>query len=106
MGNIFGTNIVQTIMNKLKFNSDVKILMNGLDAAGKTTILYRMKLNEVCMTIPTIGFNVETVEWKNLTFTCWDVGGRTKSIKRLIIISEFLGYTCKIIFLFVKFDHC
>ena len=32
-----------------------KIVMVGLDAAGKTTVLYRLKLNEVLMTIPTIG---------------------------------------------------
>ena len=36
--------------------------MVGLDAAGKTTILYKLKLGEVVTTIPTIGFNVETVE--------------------------------------------
>ena len=36
------------------------------DAAGKTTILYKMKVGEVVTTIPTIGFNVETVEYKNL----------------------------------------
>jgi GTPase SAR1 family protein len=35
--------------------------MVGLDAAGKTTILYKLKLGEVVTTIPTIGFNVETV---------------------------------------------
>ena len=38
------------------------ILMLGLDAAGKTTIVYKLKLNETVTTIPTIGFNVETVE--------------------------------------------
>ena len=40
---------------------EMRILMVGLDAAGKTTILYKMKLGEVVNTIPTIGFNVETV---------------------------------------------
>ena len=30
-------------------------------AAGKTTILYKLRLGEVVTTIPTIGFNVETV---------------------------------------------
>merc|ERR1712040_29557 len=52
--------------------------MVGLDAAGKTTILYKLKLGEVVTTIPTIGFNVETVEYKNLSFTVWDVGGQDK----------------------------
>lgn len=50
----------------------------GLDAAGKTTILYKLKLGDVVMTIPTIGFNVETVEYKNICFTVWDVGGQDK----------------------------
>ena len=50
----------------------------GLDAAGKTTILYKLKLGEVVTTIPTIGFNVETIEHKNVAFTAWDVGGRCK----------------------------
>ncbi len=50
----------------------------GLDAAGKTTILYKLKLGEIVTTIPTIGFNVETVEYKNISFTVWDVGGQVK----------------------------
>lgn len=52
--------------------------MVGLDAAGKTTILYKLKLGEVVNTIPTIGFNVETVTYKNVCFTVWDVGGQDK----------------------------
>ncbi len=56
-----------------------RILMLGLDAAGKTTVLYKLKLNEVVNTIPTIGFNVETVQpVKNVSFTVWDVGGQDK----------------------------
>ncbi|XP_033829918.1 ADP-ribosylation factor 4-like [Periophthalmus magnuspinnatus] len=72
MGTIFSQ-----IFNKFVSKTPVRILMVGLDAAGKTTILYRMKLNEVVTTIPTIGFNVETVEYKNISFTVWDVGGQT-----------------------------
>ena len=52
--------------------------MLGLDSAGKTTILYKMKLNEVINTIPTIGFNVETFQYKQIEFTCWDIGGQFK----------------------------
>jgi len=58
--------------------TEMRILMVGLDAAGKTTILYKLKLGEVVTTIPTIGFNVETVEYKNISFTVWDVGGQDK----------------------------
>ncbi|XP_061054326.1 ADP-ribosylation factor 4-like [Eubalaena glacialis] len=54
------------------------ILMVGLDAAGKMTILYKLKLGEIVTTIPTTGFNVETVEYKNICFTVWDVDGQGK----------------------------
>merc|ERR1712011_33301 len=63
---------------RLVGKTEMRILMVGLDAAGKTTILYKLKLGEVVTTIPTIGFNVETVEYKNLCFTVWDVGGQDK----------------------------
>ncbi|KAH3858968.1 ADP-ribosylation factor 3-like [Dreissena polymorpha] len=60
-------------------NTEAKIIMLGLDAAGKTTVLYKLKLNETVTTIPTIGFNVETVApVKGLSFTVWDVGGQEK----------------------------
>lgn len=52
--------------------------MVGLDGAGKTTILYKLKLGEVVSTIPTIGFNVETVEHDKISMTVWDVGGQAK----------------------------
>lgn len=57
---------------------EMKILMVGLDAAGKTTVLYRLKLGLVVTTVPTIGFNVETVAYKNISFTVWDIGGQSK----------------------------
>jgi ADP-ribosylation factor protein 1 len=57
---------------------DMRVLMVGLDAAGKTTVLYKLKLGEVVTTIPTIGFNVETVDYKSMKWTVWDVGGRGK----------------------------
>jgi len=63
---------------KLLGKQEMRILMVGLDAAGKTTILYKLKLGEVVTTIPTIGFNVETVDYKNISFTVWDVGGQDK----------------------------
>ena len=70
---------IQSVFNSLfKLKRDVRILMVGLDAAGKTTILYKLKLGENINTIPTIGFNVEQVVYKNISFTMWDVGGQDK----------------------------
>eukprot|EP01115_Flamella_aegyptia_P007764 TRINITY_DN322_c0_g2_i1.p1 TRINITY_DN322_c0_g2~~TRINITY_DN322_c0_g2_i1.p1 ORF type:complete len:205 (-),score=80.32 TRINITY_DN322_c0_g2_i1:68-616(-) len=73
MGGIFAK-----VLKGLIGKKDMRILMVGLDAAGKTTILYKLKLGEIVTTIPTIGFNVETVEYKNINFTVWDVGGQDK----------------------------
>jgi len=53
-----------------------RCLLFGLDAGGKTTTLYKLKLGEIVTTIPTIGFNVESVKYKNTNFTFWDVGGQ------------------------------
>ena len=64
------------VLEKLLGKKEMRILMVGLDAAGKTTILYKLKLGEIVSTIPTIGFNVETVEYKNISFTVYDVGGQ------------------------------
>ena len=52
--------------------------MLGLDAAGKTTITYKLKLGEVLTTTPTIGFAVETIQFKNVKFNVWDIGGQDK----------------------------
>ena len=74
MGLTFSS-IWQRIFN---FKKETRILMVGLDAAGKTTILYKLKLGETVTTIPTIGFNVEQVEYKNIAFNVWDIGGQDK----------------------------
>ncbi|WFD38989.1 Arf GTPase arl1 [Malassezia japonica] len=58
-------------------STPMRILMLGLDSAGKTTILYRLQLGEVISTIPTIGFNVESVEYKNIKMQVWDLGGQS-----------------------------
>ncbi len=58
-------------------NKEIRILILGLDGAGKTTILYRLQLGEVIKTKPTIGFNVETLSYKNLKLNVWDLGGQT-----------------------------
>ena len=59
------------ILSKVFGNKEMRILMLGLDAAGKTTILYKLKLDQSVNTIPTVGFNVETVTYKNVKFNVW-----------------------------------
>jgi hypothetical protein len=66
------------VMGKIFGSKEMRLLMLGLDAAGKTTILYKLKLGQDVTTIPTVGFNVETVTYKNVKFNVWDVGGQDK----------------------------
>ncbi|KAG6424259.1 hypothetical protein SASPL_114674 [Salvia splendens] len=65
------------LFSSLFGNKEARILVLGLDNAGKTTILYRLQMGEVVSTIPTIGFNVETVQYNNIKFQVWDLGGQT-----------------------------
>ena len=128
---------ISRLVRMLFAKREMRILMVGLDAAGKTTILYKLKLGEIVTTIPTIGkfayqqervlfstsiysifrlsklsclpfhasssgFNVETVEYKNVSFTVWDVGGQDKVLpisnyNRLqYCLNTTLLYFCKL----------
>ncbi|AMD21547.1 HFL309Cp [Eremothecium sinecaudum] len=73
MGNSFSK-----VLGKLFGSREMKILMLGLDNAGKTTILYKLKLNKIRTSAPTVGFNVETVTFRNVKFNMWDVGGQER----------------------------
>ncbi|XP_032081678.1 ADP-ribosylation factor-like protein 14 [Thamnophis elegans] len=58
---------------------EAQIIMLGLDSSGKSTLLYKLKCNEVFLTEPTVGFNVEMIKTsKDMTLTIWDVGGQQK----------------------------
>jgi ADP-ribosylation factor-like protein 1 len=72
MGSFFSS-----LFSSLWTKEPVRILILGLDGAGKTTILYRLALGDVVSTVPTVGFNVETCEYKNVSLAVWDLGGQT-----------------------------
>lgn len=91
-----------TKMYILKLKGTLHVVMLGLDSAGKTTALYRLKFDQYLNTVPTIGFNCEKVGWfismayniliflsriqvhgtigraKGVHFLVWDVGGQEK----------------------------
>lgn len=69
---------LSNLFSGLTEKKNLRILMVGLDAAGKTTILYKLKLGDLVTTVPTIGFNVESIEYKGIYFSVMDVGGQDK----------------------------
>ena len=70
--------IISTLIDSFFPGTPCRILMIGSPNAGKTTILYRLKLGKVIAVTPTPGFNVETIKYKNISFTMWDLGGPLK----------------------------
>jgi len=94
---------MSTLLNSLGLGQlDRRILLVGLDAAGKTTILYKLKLGDTIHTIPTVGFNCEIVQYNRLTFTIWDIGGQEK-LRRLW--RHYYEGTDAIIFVVDSNDH-
>ena len=76
MGNC--NSICSNIFRPQLCTMESRTLMLGLDAAGKTTLLYKLKLGEVVSTIPTTGFNNESINHKDFSMTVWEVGGQDK----------------------------
>ncbi|KAA3488654.1 ADP-ribosylation factor 2 [Gossypium australe] len=81
---------IAKIAKKLGFlpQCRIRIVMVGLDGSGKTTILYKLKLGDLLKTKPTIGFNVETIQYKSICFDVWDIGGESKAIVFVVDSSD------------------
>ena len=62
--------------------NNFKIIILGIQNAGKTTILYRLSLGQLVQTTPTIGSNVEEISYNNVKLQAWDLGGQesTRSV--------------------------
>ncbi|XP_043931622.1 ADP-ribosylation factor-like protein 2 isoform X1 [Protopterus annectens] len=70
-----------TILKKMKQKEkEVRLLMLGLDNAGKTTILKKFNGEDITTISPTLGFNIKTLEHRNFKLNIWDVGGQ-KSLR-------------------------
>lgn len=71
------------LLDSLPTQGTLHVVMLGLDSAGKTTALYRLKFDQYLNTVPTIGFNCEKIQGtvgkaKGVHFLVWDVGGQEK----------------------------
>ncbi len=69
--------LISSLASLLFSKREVRLLILGLDNAGKTTILHRLHSSTPVQTLPTIGFEVETVHVKNLKLQVWDLGGQS-----------------------------
>lgn len=69
---------IRKLIDSFFKTKDLKILILGLDGAGKTVLVNKLNLGEVSHTVPTIGFNIKTVQYKRAKFAIWDVGGQTQ----------------------------
>ena len=69
--------VFSKIFSSLAGQEQMRMIIIGLDNAGKTTVLYKLHLGEIVTTVPTVGFNVETMTYEGLKFQVWDLGGQT-----------------------------
>ncbi|XP_058897692.1 ADP-ribosylation factor-like protein 11 isoform X2 [Kogia breviceps] len=66
-------------VNSRGHKAEAQVVMIGLDLAGKTTLLYKLKGHQLVETLPTVGFNVEPLEAPgHVSLTLWDVGGQSQ----------------------------
>merc|ERR1712058_151693 len=72
-----GSDLVERLRSSLREEADEDI-NGGTGRCWQDDNPLQVELGEIVTTIPTIGFNVETVEYKNISFTVWDVGGQDK----------------------------
>ncbi|XP_037038799.1 uncharacterized protein LOC119076212 [Bradysia coprophila] len=97
------TSQIRQMLTQLFGTPEYRVLILGFDASGKTSILYKFKLNKFLQTIPTIGFNVETIKHNNSSLTIWDVGGCDK-IRPLL--RHYFANTKGIIFVIDSQENC
>nr|XP_060613851.1 ADP-ribosylation factor-like protein 2 [Anolis sagrei ordinatus] len=70
-----------SILKKMRQKErELRLLMLGLDNAGKTTILKKFNGDEIDTISPTLGFNIKTLEHRDFKLNIWDVGGQ-KSLR-------------------------
>lgn len=66
-----------TILKKIKQKEkEIRILMLGLDNAGKTTIVKKFNGEDIDTISPTLGFNIKTLSYKQYALNIWDIGGQ------------------------------
>merc|ERR1711953_394460 len=63
---------------RAKEPKDCRILLLGLDNAGKTTILKQLSSEDITQVTPTQGFNIKSVNTSGFKLNVWDIGGQRR----------------------------
>ena len=69
---------VSRLVRGVLARNERRLLLVGLDNAGKTSVMFQLRIGKPVKTVPTVGFNVETIKHKKLTLHLWDVGGQDR----------------------------
>jgi ADP-ribosylation factor-like protein 3 len=68
--------LLELLQKMRRSDHECRILLLGLDNAGKTTILKSLCNEDPTETAPTRGFNVKTIQAESFKFNVWDIGGQ------------------------------
>ncbi|ESQ36693.1 hypothetical protein EUTSA_v10009982mg, partial [Eutrema salsugineum] len=58
-------------------DNEPKIVLFGLDATGKSSIMHKLKTGDTT-NMPTIGFDVERLKYKDSTLVFWEISGQQR----------------------------
>ncbi len=88
-----------TLLRKLKrTDKEARILVLGLDNAGKTTILKKLADEDITHTMPTQGFNIKSVQHEGFKLNVWDIGGEIFHTLGIVSKARFKSYTLNLYF--------
>lgn len=69
--------LLTIIRNQKRKEKEIRMLVLGLDNSGKTTIIKNMLHEDVNSISPTMGFQIQSLPYKEYTLNMWDIGGQT-----------------------------
>ncbi|RKP29634.1 ARF/SAR superfamily [Metschnikowia bicuspidata] len=69
--------LLQIIRKQKIKDQEIRILVLGLDNAGKTTVINSWMGRDLVNVAPTMGFQIHTFPWRGYSVNVWDVGGQS-----------------------------
>merc|ERR1712083_1195017 len=73
---VFAMGLLSILKKMKKDEKEARILMLGLDNAGKTTVLKKLSDEDISTIMPTQGFNIKSLVHEGFKLNVWDIGGQ------------------------------